>query len=69
MSTYSSNLYTNPSFLKGFARLGDFFTQPDDYNYSEEPDLDALKRDWLMIGRDMKQSIEVYEQTTKKETG
>lgn len=62
----SSSLFTNPSFLKGSARLADLFAGLDKYNYKSsevEADTEALKRDWSMIGFDIAKAIELYEQS------
>lgn len=56
----SSDLYTEPSFFKGVARVLDLFGQLDEYNYKDDPDTEALKRDWTMIGKDLFISIKNY---------
>ena len=62
----SSALFTSPSFLKGAARVSDLFGYLDDYNYKptgNEADFEALKRDWEIVGLDIQNAIEIYEQS------
>lgn len=60
---HSSALYSDSSFLRGMARVVDLFgtmNQFDSYNLKTEPDLEALKRDWEIIGIDLYDGIEQY---------
>lgn len=62
----SSDLFTTPSFLKGTARIIDLFGNLDDYNYKptdKKVDTEALKRDWDIVGLDILDAIELYEQS------
>lgn len=64
----SSALFTNPSILKGMVRMVDLFGYLDDYNYKKteaEADTEALKRDWTIVGLDIKTSIGLYEKGEK----
>lgn len=63
----SSNLFVYPSFLKGIARIGSMWGHLDEYNYKIDPDTEALKRDWRIIGKDIGNSMQIYEQGTKQE--
>jgi len=57
------NLFSMPSFLKGFGRVLDIGATMDEYNYSaseNEADIDALKGDWKEIGKDLQISINNY---------
>lgn len=61
----SSALYTDPSALKGTARLVDLFGNFDNYNYKNtetEADAESLKRDWTIVGLDIANAIGLYEQ-------
>lgn len=61
----SSALFTSPSILKGTARVVDLFGYLDDYNYKKteaEADAEALKRDWTIVGLDIKTAIGLYEE-------
>ncbi len=57
----SSRLYSTPSFLIG---LGSIFNLAGDYfnfNYSKtgcEADAKAIKKDWIVVGKNLMQSIE-----------
>lgn len=67
----SSALFTNPSVLKGTARVADLFGYLDNYNYKEteaEADIKALKRDWTIVGFDIKRAIEFYEEGEQTST-
>lgn len=35
------------------------------YNTKDNPDVEALKRDWAIVGRDLYAGIEQYRQETK----
>ena len=63
----SSSLYTYPSFAKGIARIGDLFGTLDGYNYKEteaDADVEALTRNWRIVGRDIANAIRSYARTT-----
>jgi len=64
----STDLFIYPSFLKGVARVGSSWGQLDEYNYKLDPDTEAIKRDWIIIGLDIGDSIQKHEQETKKQT-
>jgi hypothetical protein len=69
--TLSFYLFSNPSFLSGIARLGDFGASYDVYNdcpTEQEADLRALKIDFAMVGNDMYEGVKKYERefTTAK---
>lgn len=58
-------LYANPSFCEGFARLIDFAGTLNKYNYSDSPkqaDTRALLSDWENVGLDIKTAMEQFEQ-------
>ena len=64
----SSDLFTNPSILKGSARLFDLFGWLDKYNYKKTgniADSDAIRRDWSVIGNDILKAIKIYGQGSK----
>jgi hypothetical protein len=45
------------------ARIGDLFGSLDEYNYKKteaEADSEALRRDWLIVGRDIANAIKSY---------
>lgn len=68
---HSSAFYTNPSALKGSARLADLFGDLDTYNYDksqEKEDSKALQRDWTIVGTDIKQAIKSYEKSNSQQT-
>lgn len=61
----SSALFSNPSILKGVTRVVDLFGYLDEYNYKNteaEADAEALKRDWTIVGLDIKSAIGLYEE-------
>lgn len=67
-SDYSSNLFINPGFWIGSARILDLYGKLDKYNYSNTPneaDYNALKKDWEIIGKDLRNAIDKYESTSK----
>ena len=67
----SSALFTSPSFGKGSARIVDLFGDLDGYNYKEteaDADAEALRRDWNMVGLDIAQAIDAYDQSDSIET-
>lgn len=61
---HSSDLYTDPSFTKGVARVFDVFGWLDEYNYrptGKEADEAALKRDWRILGMDILHAMQFYD--------
>ena len=56
----SSSLYSQPSFLTGFARLADLSGRYDRYNRRRDPDAAALARDWQVLGADMQTVLRSY---------
>lgn len=61
----SSALFSSPSISKGTARVVDLFGYLDEYNYKRteaEADTEALKRDWNIVGLDIKSAIGLYEE-------
>lgn len=61
----SSALFTTPALLKGAARVVDLFGYLDDYNYKKteaEADTEALRRDWTIVGLDIKKAMGLYEE-------
>lgn len=61
-------LFARPSFAEGMARVLDLGGAFDSYNESKTPaeaDTRALANDWMMIGQDMQNAIEQYEQAEK----
>lgn len=56
----STDLFTYPSFLKGVARIGSIYGSLDEYNYKSDPDTEAIKKDWSIIGKDIGNSIQNY---------
>ncbi len=66
---YTTYLYANPSFLNGMARVLDFGASLQEYNESvtpKEADYNAILRDWMVVGEDINQAIDQYEQEEKK---
>ena len=59
---------SSPSFLKGVSRLANLGHSSDDYNYSEDPDKDAIAKDWQNVGRDMQTAIQGYAKENQKAT-
>jgi hypothetical protein len=51
-----------PTFLKGFASAFDITRQSlldiPDFNTGFQRDAEALRKDWIIIGRDMRKSME-----------
>lgn len=56
----STNIFRAPSFLKGFARTLDLFGKLDSYKYSTDPDSELIKKDWNIIAKDLKDSLNRY---------
>ncbi|MCX6790964.1 MAG: hypothetical protein NTV62_02090 [Candidatus Gribaldobacteria bacterium] len=62
--TQTFYLFTRPSFSEGMARVLDIGGTIQTYNEStpsNKADTEALSRDWKMVGKDIKDSISVYE--------
>ncbi len=60
---YTTNLFSEPSFFEGVARLVDFGSTLNEYNISntsEQADEKALKSDWYAIGEDFKKVVNDY---------
>lgn len=51
--------FARPSFLEGMARILDFGGVLNQYDWPS--DVDALRSDWEMVGRDMRDAIAAYE--------
>jgi len=57
-------LFSEPSFIEGFARIIDMGGNLDTYQYSktdEESDCLAIKNDWIQVGEDLESAIHNYE--------
>lgn len=57
-------LFARPSFIEGYGRIFDTGGTLNIYNEHatpEEADYAALKRDWLSVGDDIKESINEHE--------
>jgi hypothetical protein len=57
----TDELFAQPSFLSGAARVLDLGGTFDQYNTCatpEDADLRALRGDWITVGRDMQEAIE-----------
>lgn len=60
----ASNLFIQPSFATGSARVMDLFGSLSQYNTARtasEADTHATERDWQIVGQDMKDAISAYE--------
>jgi len=57
---YTTNLFTSPSMARGAARLMDLYGGMDEYNTDDNADCNALKNDWLNVGRSINDSINTY---------
>ena len=60
----SSCLYCNPSALKGAARIASIFGGVDEYRTSsteEEADINAIRKDWEMVGEDIANATQQYD--------
>lgn len=67
---FNYNLFTRPSFLSGMSRVLDIGSVFNRYNESkapEEADIKALMSDWLAIGMDLQDSINIYDKTLQKQ--
>lgn len=65
---YTFYLFSEPSFTEGISRVLDLGSTLQAYNEQETPeksDLEAIKRDWLAVGKDIKISIKEYERISK----
>ena len=61
--SYTELLYSQPSFLEGFARALDVGGTFDDFNYSSsetEADCVAIASDWYAVGADLHHAIAAY---------
>jgi hypothetical protein len=60
----SGFLYSDPSFLSGFARTFDLYGLYDSYNQSNSPleaDARALASDWIIVGQDLQEAFDQFE--------
>lgn len=60
----ASNLFIQPSFATGSARVMDLFGSLSHYNTAptaHEADTQATERDWQIVGQDIKDAISSYE--------
>lgn len=60
----TSALFIQPSFWRGTARVMDLFgtlTRYNTYPTAQEADRRAMKRDWEVVGQDLKNAIKEYE--------
>jgi hypothetical protein len=63
--TISYSLYADPSALEGVARLFDFAGTLNTYNSSLseiEADTKAMAHDWVTVGADLQNALNMYEQ-------
>ncbi len=63
----SSDLFSKPSFSKGVSRILDLFGNLDQYDYRDDADAHAIKKDWENVGSDLKSSIEKYGATQTRQ--
>jgi hypothetical protein len=59
-------LFAQPSFSSGAARVIDLWGQFDDYNVSgsgAEADAKAIAADWAVVGQDIADAVEQFEET------
>ncbi len=64
MNNHTFYLFARPSFAEGMARVLDLGGNLQVYNEhetTEEADLEALRRDWKAVGKDIKIGIREYE--------
>ena len=64
----SDFLFAQPSYGSGVARVIDLCGQFDAYNQSDTPaeaDAKAIAADWLLVGQDIRDSIEYHESEVK----
>lgn len=60
----ASNLFVQPSFWRGTARVMDLFGTLTRYNTAptaHDADTRATKKDWEVVGQDLKDAISDYE--------
>ena len=57
----STNIFRQPSFIKGMARVVDIFGKLDEYKYTTDPDSELIYRDWQVIGEDLQKEINKHE--------
>lgn len=60
----ASNLFVQPSFWRGSARVMDLFGTLTKYNTTstaQEADTRATQKDWEVVGQDLKDAISDYE--------
>jgi hypothetical protein len=63
-------LFAQPSLASGVARVFDLFGQFDEYNRSETPleaDAKAIAADWLVVGQDLSDAIESYDDESERQ--
>ena len=72
MSHFGRNLtgylYAIPTFMAGMARVLDLYGTYDSYNESasgDEADAVALRNDWAMVGQDVQDAMNAYEQESQ----
>ena len=52
--------FRSPSFLKGVARTLAIFGHLDEHSFLSRTDTTALRQDWEIVGRDLKDAIDKY---------
>lgn len=57
MNLASDFLFAEPSAWEGIGRLLDFGNTLNEYNTSDEPDDIALRRDWMLVGSDLRDAM------------
>lgn len=60
MSSFSTFLFSSPSFYEGIARLVDFGGMLNSYNFSptpEQADAVAMASDWQAVGTDIEAAM------------
>lgn len=55
-----------PSSMKGAARVVDLFGKLDEYKTYPDPDSEMLRKDWEVVGEDIRISMTKYEQKESK---
>ncbi len=69
MNGQAFKLYAQPSIFEGVARIMDIFGDLNQYNYSDnisEADYRAIFSDWEIVGKDILNAIEEFEEKHKK---
>lgn len=61
----TTNLLNYPSFSRGTARVFDLFGNLDSYNYSDNPDFEAIQNDWLNVGNDINFGVNNFQSDRK----